>query len=1172
MKKTGILVITLLVSFQLSDVLFAQSFTGSELLSRPTDHSVTVNVIANTAYWVYFEFGTVSGTYPDQTGSSSAAADEPITVLIDGLTANTRYYYRMRYNDDGGSTWATGNEYTFHTQRAEGETFTFTMASDSHLGETVSGSTPGRYEQTTLNVAADQADFHLDLGDAFITSLADDQSEVNDLYLDQRPYFGNFSHSSPVFLVTGNQENEEGWNLDDTPFSRGIANLIARKQYFPNPVPNGFYSANTDRLTGIGGDEFREDYYAWEWGGVLFIVLDPFQYSTYENTRPYSVFPGSGEEDDELSDGDQWHWSLGYEQFEWLKTTLENSDARFKFVFSHHVTGGQIALPGPDSERGYVHGGAMGASYFEWGGYNNNDTWGFAHNRPGWGEDPIHQIMVNNGVDAFFHGHDHQFVHEEIEGIAYQLVPSAGMTGYGFDQYDDSPYVQSGGNLPNAGHIRVTMTQDQALVEYVRSEEGGGGINGDVDYAYTITLNSTNTAPVVEDIPAQSVAEGSTFSTINLDDFVSDTETADEDISWTYSGNTELSVGIVDRVATVTAPHVNWNGSEAITFTATDDDATDPLSDSDAAMFTITPVNDSPVVSDIPNQSVPEGSSFVSIDLDNFVDDRETPDEDISWTYAGDVYLTVNIVGQVATISTPGANWNGSETITFTATDDDATDPLSDSDAAMFTITPVNDSPDVDDIPDQSVPEGSNFVSIDLDNYVYDRETPDEDISWTYVGDVDLTVSIVGQVATISIPGADWNGSETITFTATDDDATDPLSDSDAAMFTITPVNDSPVVDDIPYQSVPEGSSFVTVDLDNYVDDQETPDEDISWTYTGNVQLTVSIVDRLATVSTPNADWNGKETITFTATDDDGTDPLSDSDAATFTVTGVNDSPVIDDVPDQSVPEGSNFVIFDLDNYVDDRETPDEDISWMYDGNNELTVSIVDRLVTVSIPSVDWNGSETITFTATDGDATDPLSDSDAAIFTVISVNDAPAVSDIPDQVIVEGNTFTDINLDNYVTDDETVDKNISWTYMETTQLMVSIVDRVAAITVPADWTGSDTIVFIATDDNATTPLSSSDTVIFTVTLGTGIASHQTISIKAYPNPNEGSFFIELSEMLKGEIILQVFTVHGELVKNSVHKMLDNHLEMNIQDQPSGNYFIRLQSADFIETIQITKQ
>ncbi|GAI79116.1 unnamed protein product, partial [marine sediment metagenome] len=166
------------------------------------------------------------------------------------------------------------------------------------------------------------------------------------------------------------------------------------------------------------------------------------------------------------------------------------------------------------------------------------------------------------------------------------------------------------------------------------------------------------------------------------------------------------------------------------------------------------------------------------------------------------------------------------------------------------------------------------------------------------------------------------------------------------------------------------------------------------------------------------------------------------------------------------------------------------------------------------------------------------------------------------------------INLDDYVADVETSDELITWAYTGDTHLQVSIVDRVASITVlQQDWTGSDTIVFIATDDDAITPLSASDTVIFTVTpMGTGITHYKVLSIKAYPNPSEGLLIIELSEVLNGEILLQVFTVQGELVMNSKQRMLDNHLELNIQDQPSGNYFIRLISPDFTETVQITKQ
>jgi len=205
-------------------------------------------------------------------------------------------------------------------------------------------------------------------------------------------------------------------------------------------------------------------------------------------TKPYGTVTGSGEDDDETVSGDQWNWTLGQDQYDWFKQTLETSNARYKFVFSHHVVGGQLETGGAAGPPEYVRGGALAVPYFEWGGNNADDTWGFDTERSGWGDDPIHQLMVANNVSAFFHGHDHQFVHEEIDGIVYQLVPSASMTGYGFDLYDSSPYAVSGGNLPNAGHVRVTVSPDETTVEYVRSAISGdtGVTNGEVSHLYTI--------------------------------------------------------------------------------------------------------------------------------------------------------------------------------------------------------------------------------------------------------------------------------------------------------------------------------------------------------------------------------------------------------------------------------------------------------------------------------------------------------------------------------------------------------------------------------------------------------------------------------------------------------------------------------------------------------------
>jgi hypothetical protein len=382
--------------------------------------------------------------------------------------------------------------------------------------------------------------------------------------------------------------------------------------------------------------------------------------------------------------------------------------------------------------------------------------------------------------------------------------------------------------------------------------------------------------PVVSDIPDQTIEEGGTFASISLDEYVSDPDNEDSEIAWTYAGNVDLSVSISDtRVATIAVPDPEWSGSETITFTATDPDG---LSDSDTATFTVTAVNDPPVVSDIPDQTIAEGDTFASISLDEYVSDPDNEDSEIAWTYAGNVDLSVSISDdRVATIAVPDPEWSGSETITFTATDPDG---LSDSDTATFTVTSVGDPPVVSDIPDQTIEEGVTFASVSLDEYVADADNEAAEIVWTYTGNVDLAVSISdARVATVTVPTPGWSGSETITFTATDPGE---LSDSDTATFTVTAVNDPPVVSDIPDRSIVQGDAFASISLDDYVTDPDNEAAEIAWTYAGNVDLSVSISDvRVATIAIPDPEWFGSETITFTATDPGG---LSDSKDVGFTV------------------------------------------------------------------------------------------------------------------------------------------------------------------------------------------------------------------------------------------------------------------------------------------------
>jgi hypothetical protein len=497
-----------------------QTFTGSELLARPTDHSITLNVVSSSALDAYIEYGTSSGSYPYTTSTVTKAANEPIVIVVDGLSADTKYYYRLRYRVSGGGAFSARSEHTFHTQRPAGSTFSFDVTSDSHVNVAGLG-VPATWQQTLTNIANDNPDYLIDLGDTFAMDNVTSESAARTNYIFQRTdsYFGRVSHSASIFIATGNHEQEEGWHIVDPVGSPAVWGTNARKRYFPNPVPNDFYTGNTDTYSSIDGDQLHEDYYAWTWGDALFVVIDPFWYTTI---KPFTGNIGGGEDSDP-GDGDRWHWTLGLTQYNWLKQTLENSNATYKFIFAHHMTGGS---------QDYVRKGAYGAPYCEWGGYDENGTtWGFDTKRSGWYK-PVHQLMVENGATAFFHGHDHEYAYEKLDGIVYQELPSGGFSGYGFGLYSEGGYTIK--VLPSPGHLRVTVSPSQTTVEYV------GTTSGSVNYTYTIPAPSV---AVNAKIFLQGPYSGSSMSTaLNASGYLPLSQPYNGS-PWNYSGLESVASG-----------------------------------------------------------------------------------------------------------------------------------------------------------------------------------------------------------------------------------------------------------------------------------------------------------------------------------------------------------------------------------------------------------------------------------------------------------------------------------------------------------------------------------------------------------------------------------------------------------------------------------------------------
>jgi hypothetical protein len=149
---------------------------------------------------------------------------------------------------------------------------------------------------------------------------------------------------------------------------------------------------------------------------------------------------------------DLWQVTLGDAQYAWLTRTLEQSRARYKFVFAHHV-------------MGTGRGGVEGADYYEWGGRDRRGVDQFRTRRPTWPL-PIHHLMVRTGVTIFFQGHDHLFAHQEKDGVIYQSTPNPADPTY--TAFNREAY-RSGTIFPNSGHLRVSVTPDSVRVAYIRS-------------------------------------------------------------------------------------------------------------------------------------------------------------------------------------------------------------------------------------------------------------------------------------------------------------------------------------------------------------------------------------------------------------------------------------------------------------------------------------------------------------------------------------------------------------------------------------------------------------------------------------------------------------------------------------------------------------------------------
>lgn len=635
-------------------------------------------------------------------------------------------------------------------------------------------------------------------------------------------------------------------------------------------------------------------------------------------------------------------------------------------------------------------------------------------------------------------------------GGPYQANEGATLTFNGSGSYDtDGTITKYEWDFTNDGTYDQTSTSPTTTFKYTDN------FNGQVKLRVTDNESATSTdtkSVVIANVAPTAEAGGPYSGKVNTPLQLSGAATDPGNDVLTYQWDLDND-GIYETMGQSPQVTFNTGGAHVVKLKVSDDDGG---VGTDNAQVSIE--NKPPDVTSIPSQTINESGNFAPISLDNYVSDPDNKDEEISWTAQGMNHLNVTIQNRIATITVKDPEWNGNETITFTATDPGG---LSDNTSTVFTVLPVNDPPVVTQIPNQTITEGGTFNNINLDDYVNDPDNKDSEITWTVTGQSKLIISINQRVASIQTPNADWNGSETVTFKANDPGG---LSASKNVIFAVTPVNDPPVVSQIPDQTIDQRQTFAPISLDSYVSDVDNADQELTWTHNAT-QLIVNINNstRVATISVPNSQWIGSETITFTARDPGG---LTGQSLATFTVGDFNDPPKVSQIPDQTINEGGSFNAIYLDAYVNDPDNNDSEIKWTWRGNKDLRFQEMNHILSISVPDSEWAGTEILTFVATDPGS---KKDSCITIFKVIPVNDPPVLSFIADFHFAEDETLRirRSELMAMVHDIDSPKESLQFLLLNTghTHYFIDQTTKDLFIYADPNWFGTENVVFQVLDD-----------------------------------------------------------------------------------------------------------
>ena len=478
---------------------------------------------------------------------------------------------------------------------------------------------------------------------------------------------------------------------------------------------------------------------------------------------------------------------------------------------------------------------------------------------------PVNDAPVLESIDLFL---------EEDSVLDFDLL--------GFDVDNDSLEYQivldpiNGDFELSGNNLLYTPIDDYFGLDQIHVTAFDGTVYSDIAI-FSISVLPINDPPSISSIDNASSSEGTSFELV-----LAASDIDSEDLFYSVSVDGNASAYVLDGTLTV-SPFSGYNGDIVVTVYVSDG----YLTDSTDFVLSVIPVNDPPVLSFIGTQIMDEDSDL-EINLSS--DDPEGDDLEYSFEISNGVGV---LEGDVLTI-TPAQDYNGDIELTVSVSDGD----LSDSEILTINVLPVNDAPYFITSTIENAQENENYIQIieygDVDNE--DGELTlqiGNSLGWLSVEDNTIT----------GIPSFNNGGEYVILLNLSDLNTSNSIQYN----FIVEESNQPPSVSDIAINvNEDESVEFLLLGVDFEGDD-------ITYNYSNpsNGVITGSVPNL---TYTPNNNFNGLDSFTYTASDENNDSEIAEVE---INVVSVNDIPTAQSTSFDVDGENLNF---DISDYISDLD------------------------------------------------------------------------------------------------------------------------------------------------------------------------------------------------------------------------------------------------------------